>query len=71
MSAISDYYQFNLDFKGASVRGRRITESDRFFVIQNPTFSFEALNGINPSGNTIHLSKDAVVCYFKIENDQM
>lgn len=71
MSATSDYYQFNLDFKGASVRGRRITESDRFFVIQNPTFSFEALNGINPSDNTIHLSKDAVVCYFKIENDQM
>lgn len=64
---MSDYCQFNLDFAGSSIRGRKVNEDERYFTIKNPIFNPKPVHPIDPSDAAIRLSKDAVVCYFLIE----
>lgn len=64
---MSDYCQFNLDFTGNNIRGRKVDEDERYFTIENPIFNLKPVHPIDPSDDTIRLSKDAVVCYFLIE----
>lgn len=62
------YYQFNIDVDGNHfIRGIKITQSDGYFVIQEPTF--HGINKIKSMNNKIHLSTNVVVCYFEIEKD--
>ncbi len=64
---MSDYCQFNLDFAGTYILGEKHDEDEHYFQVKNPTFCFKNLQKLNPSDDAIHLSKNAVVCYFKIE----
>lgn len=66
---MSDYCQFNLDFAGNYICGERHDEDDRYFVVRNPTFAIKSVQRLNPAGETIHLLKDAVVCYFPIKRN--
>ena len=72
MSSKGTYYQFITNFNGDYIRGYMVSvdASDRFFNIIEPTFSNPVLsNKIKPVNKMICLSKDAVVCYYEIEEN--
>ena len=61
------YYQFTLSLDGKSyIRGEKIHDTGDFFTIKEPEFfnCSPSFDGIKP--NTIHLSKNVIVCYFEI-----
>lgn len=65
-----EIYQFNLDFLGNYVQGEKTsTNADGFFVIE-PTYihiTVPNIIEIKPTDNKLYLSKNSVVCYFKIK----
>lgn len=72
MSSKGTYYQFNLDFKGSYICGYVVspTSQSDFFKINNPTYSDTTLSDRFKSKNdAINLSKNAVVCYFELNED--
>ena len=72
MSQNGTYYQFNLDFKGSYICGYMAStlEQDRYFKINKPTYSTPALTSkFKPINNQINLLKNAVVCYFEIDEN--
>lgn len=64
-----DLYQFNLDFNGNYICGHKISEDANFFSIQDPVLHFSSIQEIKPVGNILCLSKNAVICYYKVAKD--
>lgn len=72
MSEKGTYYQFNIDFKGSYIRGYMVSTAPQngFFIINEPTFSNQALSSLlNSNNGTISLSQNIVVCYFEIKDN--
>ena len=72
MSSKGTYYQFVTNFNGDYIRGYMFSDNanEHFFNVNEPIFSNPILSSkITPVNKVIHLSKDAVVCYFETKEN--
>lgn len=64
------YYQFDLNFHGDYIRGKcSINENLSYYQIEDPEINIGPVSKryqISPKHNIINLSKNAVVCFYKI-----
>ena len=68
------YYQFTLSLDGKSyIRGELTHTHGEFFTIKNPKLygCSLSIDKVEPIENKIQLSKNTIVYYFEIDNNQI